>query len=124
MQPPTIAFIGAGSTVFAKNLLGDIPGFPELSNAHVRLHDVDAARLATTEVVARRIAAATHARPSRIATTDREQTLDGADDVISVIQVGGCRPATVAGVEVPKRYGLRHGDWIAPALRARARATA
>lgn len=45
MQPPTIAFIGAGSTVFAKNLLGDIPGFPELSNAHVRLHDVDAARL-------------------------------------------------------------------------------
>ncbi|GBF08152.1 glycoside hydrolase family 4, agaL [Deinococcus aerius] len=99
--------IGAGSTVFAKNLLGDILGFPELAQADVRLFDIDQERLDVTEQVAGRVAQAVGARPTVTATTDRERALDGADFVINMIQVGGYRPATVTDFEVPKKYGLR-----------------
>ena len=104
---PKIAFIGAGSTVFAKNLLGDILSFPELSGATIGLHDIDAERLRTSEVVARRVAATLEARPTIEATADRRRALDGADYVIAMFQIGGYRPSTVIDFEIPKRYGLR-----------------
>ena len=104
---PKIAFIGAGSTVFAKNLLGDILSFPELSGATISLHDIDAERLRTSEVVARRVAATLEARPTLEATADRRRALDGADYVIAMFQIGGYRPSTVIDFEIPKRYGLR-----------------
>ena len=104
---PKIAFIGAGSTVFAKNLLGDILSFPELSGSTISLHDIDDARLRTSEVVARRVAATLEARPTIEATTDRRRALDGADYVIAMFQIGGYRPSTVVDFEIPKRYGLR-----------------
>ncbi|PYE54854.1 alpha-glucosidase/alpha-galactosidase [Deinococcus yavapaiensis] len=107
MPRPKIAFVGAGSTVFAKNLLGDILSFEELAEADLRLYDIDEARLATTEVVAGRVAAQLGAVPSITATTDRERALDGADFVINMIQVGGYKPATVTDFEIPKKYGLR-----------------
>lgn len=107
MTHPKIAMIGAGSTVFAKNLLGDILGFPELAQADVRLFDINQERLDVTEQVAGRVARAVGARPTVTATTDRERALDGADFVINMIQVGGYRPATVTDFEVPKKYGLR-----------------
>ncbi|HUV90189.1 MAG TPA: hypothetical protein VMY80_11080 [Anaerolineae bacterium] len=53
---PKIAFIGAGSTVFAKNLLGDILSFPELAGSTISLHDLDQDRLRTSEIVARKVA--------------------------------------------------------------------
>ena len=104
---PKIAFIGAGSTVFAKALLGDILSFPELSDATISLHDIDEARLRTSEVVARRVAATLEARPTIEATADRRRALDGADYVIAMFQIGGYRPSTVIDFEIPKRYGLR-----------------
>jgi alpha-galactosidase len=107
VSQPKIAFIGAGSTVFAKNLLGDILGFPELSEAAIALHDIDQTRLATTEAVAHRVAAALGAKPVITASTDRASVLDGADYVINMIQVGGYKPATVTDFEIPKKYGLR-----------------
>ncbi|BDP43362.1 alpha-glucosidase/alpha-galactosidase (plasmid) [Deinococcus aetherius] len=107
MTSPKIAMIGAGSTVFAKNLLGDILGFPELAGADVRLFDINQERLDVTEQVAGRVARSVGARPTVTATTDRERALDGADFVINMIQVGGYKPATVTDFEVPKRYGLR-----------------
>lgn len=55
---PKIALIGAGSTVFAKNLLGDILSFPELSGSTIHLHDIDEERLKTSEIVAHRVAEA------------------------------------------------------------------
>ena len=55
---PKITFIGAGSTVFAKNLLGDILSYPELAQATISLHDIDPERLRTSEIVARKIAEA------------------------------------------------------------------
>ena len=104
---PKITFIGAGSTVFAKNLLGDILSFPELAGSTVSLFDIDPQRLHTSEIVARKIAEALEATPTIEATTDRRAALDGADYAICMIQVGGYKPATVVDFEIPKRYGLR-----------------
>src|SRR6476660_1367787 len=102
-----ITFIGAGSTVFAKNLLGDILSFPELGDSAICLFDIDENRLKTSEVVARRIAQTLGASASVEATTDRSRALDGASYAINMIQVGGYRPCTVTDFEIPKRYGLR-----------------
>lgn len=104
---PKITFIGAGSTVFAKNLMGDILRFPELSNSTLVLHDIDAERLHTSKIVAGKVAAALGVKPTIQATLDRREALDGADYAISMIQVGGYKPATVTDFEIPKKYGLR-----------------
>ncbi len=104
---PKITFIGAGSTVFAKNLMGDILRFPELSNSTLVLHDIDAERLRTSEIVAGKVAAALDVHPTIHATLDRREALDGADYAISMIQVGGYKPATITDFEIPKKYGLR-----------------
>jgi len=102
-----ISFIGAGSTVFAKNLLGDILSFPELADATISLHDIDGTRLRTSEIVAHRIAEAVGAHPTIEATTDRRRSLDGADYAIAMFQVAGYKPGTVVDFEIPKKYGLR-----------------
>ena len=104
---PKIALIGAGSTVFAQALLGDILSYPELAAAALALHDIDAERLRTSAVVAHKVAAALGAQPAIEATTDRRRALAGADYVISMFQVGGYRPSTVIDFEIPKKYGLR-----------------
>ena len=102
-----ITFIGAGSTVFAKNLMGDILSFPELAEATISLHDIDSERLRTSEIVAHKVAEALDANPVIEATTDRSAALDGADYAICMIQVGGYKPGTVVDFEIPKKYGLR-----------------
>jgi len=102
-----ITFIGAGSTVFAQNLLGDILGFPELANSTISLFDIDAERLSTSAIVARKVAEAVGAHPIIESTTDRRRALDGADYAICMIQVGGYQPCTATDFEVPKKYGLR-----------------
>jgi alpha-galactosidase len=104
---PKITFIGAGSTVFAKNLLGDILSYPELSQSEIVLFDIDSERLRTSEVVAKRVAETLGANPKITATTDRRKALDGADYAICMIQVAGYKPGTVVDFEVPKKYGLR-----------------
>ncbi len=102
-----ITFIGAGSTIFAKNLIGDILGFTELANSTIALFDIDPERLQTSEIVAHKLAAALGARPVIEATTDRRKALDGADYAICMIQVAGYKPGTVIDFEIPKKYGLR-----------------
>jgi len=104
---PKITFIGAGSTVFAKNLLGDLLSFPELAHATISLHDIDPERLRTTEVVAHRLAQGLGAHPTIEATLDRRQALDGADYAIAMFQIAGYQPGTVIDFEIPKKYGLR-----------------
>ncbi len=104
---PKITFIGAGSTVFARNLLGDLLGFPELADAEIALHDIDPERLRTSEIVAHRVAEALGAHPTITASTDRRAALDGADYAICMIQVAGYKPGTVIDFEIPKKYGLR-----------------
>ncbi len=109
-----IAFIGAGSTVFARNLLGDILGHEELAGSEIVLFDIDGNRLATSELVAKRVVDALAAPAKIIATTDRRAALDGADYAINMIQVGGYEPCTVTDFEIPKRFGLEQtiGDTI------------
>jgi alpha-galactosidase len=105
---PKIAFVGAGSAVFTKNLVGDILSLPELRDSTTfALMDIDAERLRTAEVVAGRLVEA-HGSSARVeATSDRRAALDGADYVVTSFQVGGYKPSTVIDFEVPKRYGLR-----------------
>ena len=103
---PKIAFIGAGSIVFAKNLLGDILSFPELANSTISLMDIDPERLRTSEIVAHRVAEFFEAKPKIEATLDRRQALDEADYAISMFQVGGYKPSTVIDFEIPKKYGI------------------
>jgi len=114
MPHPTIAFVGAGSTVFAKNLLGDVLGSPALAESDIRLFDIDRKRLDLSELVAGRVAETLGARPRITATTDRERALDGADYVLSMIQVAGYRPGTVRDFAIPKRHGLEQtiGDTL------------
>ena len=107
IHSPKIVFVGAGSTVFTKNLLGDILGYRELANSRITLFDIDAERLATSELVAHRVARALDVSPTIAATTDRDRALDGADYVITMIQVAGYRPGTVLDFEIPQKYGLR-----------------
>jgi alpha-galactosidase len=110
----TITFIGAGSAVFARNLLRDLFTFPELHDSTIRLMDIDADRLRDTEAIAHRVAAEAGASPCIVATTDRREALKGADYVVNMIQVGGYEPATVTDFEIPKKYGLRQtiGDTL------------
>ena len=102
-----ITFIGAGSTVFARNLLNDIFSFPELGGSTISLFDIDSERLKTSEIVAHNVAQAAEAHPTIEVTTDRRRALDGADYAICMIQVGGYKPSTVIDFEIPKKYGLR-----------------
>jgi len=104
---PKITFLGAGSTVFAQNLMGDILSFPELADSTLSLHDIDNDRLKASEVVAYRVAEALGAKPKIEATTNRQDALDGADYAISMFQVAGYKPGTVTDFEIPKKYGLR-----------------
>ena len=103
-----VAFIGAGSTVFARNLTVDLLSFDALRDTtELALMDIDEERLRTSETVARRAADSLGSRAGITATTDRRAALDGADYVVTMMQVGGYRPATVTDFEVPRRYGLR-----------------
>ena len=109
-----IAFIGAGSTVFAKNLMGDILSFPEFSDATFSLMDIDAERLKTSMEVAETVNRALNTNATFEATIDRREALKGANYVITMIQVGGYKPATVIDFEIPRKYGLRQtiGDTL------------
>jgi alpha-galactosidase len=109
-----VTLVGAGSTVFAKTLVGDLLSFPELRDMTIALMDIDLERLQTSEVVAHRIADGLGANTRIEATSDRREALDGAEYVVTMFQVGGYRPATVTDFEVPKRFSLRQtiGDTL------------
>jgi alpha-galactosidase len=102
----TIAFVGAGSVVFTRQLLADILSFPELADVRIALHDIDAARLETAAGIARQAAEQLGVRPSITATLDRRTALEGAQFVINMIQVGGIA-ATRTDFEIPASFGVR-----------------
>ncbi len=108
-----IAFIGAGSVVFTKNLLGDILALPALRDVEVRLHDIDPRRLETAAAMARWVARERDARPTITSHDERPDAIEGADFVINMVQIGG-HEATLRDFEIPARYGLRQtiGDTL------------
>jgi len=111
-----ICFIGAGSTVFAKNVLGDCLNVESLKDAEIALIDIDAERLHDSEVMLHSLNRTLGASAS-IRSFPAEKARDalaGADYVINAIQVGGYRPSTVIDFEIPKKYGLQQtiGDTL------------
>ena len=104
---PKITFIGAGSTVFMKNIIGDVLQRPALAGARIALMDINPQRLEESAIVARKLAS-TLGAPATVETfTDQRKALDGAHFVVVAFQIGGYEPCTVTDFEVPKKYGLR-----------------
>jgi len=111
---PKITFMGAGSTVFAKNVLGDCMLTPALKDSHIALYDIDMERLKDSENMLNNINNNLGCPVKITAYTDRKKALEGADYVVNAIQVGGYEPCTVTDFEIPKKYGLRQtiGDTL------------
>ena len=110
-------FMGAGSTVFAKNVLGDCLISPELRGMEIALYDIDKNRLEDSAVMLEAInrkykSGATIKKYYGV--SKRKQALRGADFVCNAIQVGGYDPCTITDFEIPKKYGLRQtiGDTL------------
>jgi alpha-galactosidase len=101
----TIAFLGAGSVVFTRQLLTDLLRFPDLPVLDIALHDIDADRLEVARLTALDVAAQLGREVRVTASADRRTALTGADFAINMIQVGGI-DATRVDLEVPARYGL------------------
>ncbi|MBA7571779.1 hypothetical protein ES708_13547 [subsurface metagenome] len=113
---PKIAFLGAGSFVFTRNLIRDILTYPALAGSDLYLMDIDAERLS---YIRRAVdhTVETGAYPARVvATRDREQALEGADGVVCTILQGGVG-VWRHDIEIPKKYGLdiNVGDTRGPA---------
>ncbi len=98
-----ITFIGAGSTIFAKNVLGDAMLTPSLQNAHIALYDIDEKRLTESELMLKNINKnSNESRAEIVSYHDRKEALSKADFVINAIQVGGYKPSTVIDFDIPK----------------------
>ena len=101
-----IAFMGAGSVVFTRQLVTDLLGFAELADITLALFDINAKRLAVAEGTARQVSDRLGAHATVIATQVRREALEGSDFVINMFQVGGI-DATKKDLEIPARYGLQ-----------------
>ena len=103
-----IAFMGAGSTVFAKNVLGDCMVTDSLRDSEIALYDIDQKRLNESEKILKNINKNSNNNRATIQSfTNRKEALRGAKYVINAIQVGGYDPCTITDFEIPKKYGLR-----------------
>jgi len=102
-----ITFLGAGSTIFAKNVLGDCMLTPALQHFELALFDIDHERLKDSENMLNNLKATTGSGCTVKSYTNRKEALRGAKYVVNAIQVGGYDPCTITDFEVPKKYGLR-----------------
>lgn len=106
-----ITFMGAGSTVFARNVLGDVMCTPALRECEIALYDIDGTRLRESEQILRVLNHNINEDRASIrcylGEENRKEALRGARFVVNAIQVGGYEPCTVIDFEVPKKYGLR-----------------
>ncbi|HEY3324510.1 MAG TPA: alpha-glucosidase/alpha-galactosidase [Planctomycetota bacterium] len=108
---PKITFMGAGSTVFAKSILGDSLCTPALQDSHIALYDIDAARLTESAqmlgIINKNVNRGRATISTHLGKPNRRAALQGANYVVNAIQVGGYKPSTVIDFEIPKKYGLR-----------------
>lgn len=102
-----ITFLGAGSTIFAKNVLGDCMLSPALQDFELALFDIDEERLKDSENIILNLKQTLGSNCSVEAYRNRKEALQGAKYVVNAIQVGGYDPCTITDFEVPKKYGLR-----------------
>ena len=108
---PKITFTGAGSTIFAKNVLGDSMYRESLRDSEIALYDIDPVRLKESKAVLDSLNANINSSRAKITAycgvANRKKALKNADFVVNAIQVGGYEPSTVIDFEIPKKYGLR-----------------
>ena len=107
---PKITFMGAGSTVFAKNVLGDSMLTPALEESVIALYDIDATRLDESAMMLEAINRNNGSKAKiekYLGVENRKDALRGANYVVNAIQVGGYDPCTITDFEIPKKYGLR-----------------
>lgn len=113
-----ITFMGAGSTVFARNVIGDAMCTDSLRDSTFALYDIDAKRLEESKIILEAINRNVNNSRAKIeaylGVENRKEALRGASFVINAIQVGGYEPCTVTDFEIPKKYGLRQtiGDTL------------
>ena len=114
-----LTFMGAGSTIFAKNVIGDVLLTPALNqNLTVALYDIDRGRLQDSFLVVDALNKRYNGGKAKVKTylgvSQRIAALANADFVVNAIQVGGYEPCTVIDFEIPKKYGLRQtiGDTL------------
>ncbi len=103
--------MGAGSTVFAKNVIGDAMLFDSMHDFEFALYDVNAERLEESYIMVTALNNNINEGRAKISkylgAENRKDALRGADFVVNAIQVGGYEPCTVTDFEIPKKYGLR-----------------
>lgn len=116
MTAPKITFIGAGSTIFVKNILGDVFHREALKSAHVALMDIDETRLEESHIVVRKLMDSAGASGRITCHTNQKAALQDADFVVVAFQIGGYEPCTVTDFEVCKRHGLEQtiADTLGP----------
>ncbi|NLC33304.1 MAG: alpha-glucosidase/alpha-galactosidase, partial [Clostridiales bacterium] len=105
-----ITFMGAGSTIFAKNVLGDVMMTEALQDSHIALYDIDSQRLEESYRMLEAINANNGSKAKiekHLGIAQRKNALRGAHYVVNAIQVGLYEPCTVIDFEVPRKYGLR-----------------
>ncbi|MDD2707514.1 MAG: alpha-glucosidase/alpha-galactosidase [Verrucomicrobiae bacterium] len=108
---PKITFMGAGSTVFVKNIVGDSLLTPALQDSQIALYDIDPVRLKESKLMLDTLNENVNQGRAKITAHlgkgSRREALRGANYVVNAIQVGGYKPSTVIDFEIPKKYGLR-----------------
>ncbi|WP_077597098.1 alpha-glucosidase/alpha-galactosidase [Oceanobacillus kimchii] len=102
-----ITFLGAGSTVFAKNVLGDCMTVEVLQDFEFALFDINQERLQDSEMMLKNMKSNMNSTVKIKSYQDRKEALRGAKYVINAIQVGGYDPCTITDFEIPKKYDLR-----------------
>ena len=106
-----ITFMGAGSTVFARNVICDCLCRPALQDAEYALYDIDGEHLKESkfilDVINQNINGGKAKITPYLGVSKRKAALKGTDFVVNAIQVGGYEPSTVIDFEIPKKYGLR-----------------
>ncbi len=106
-----ITFMGAGSTVFARNVLGDCMCTPALRDSVIALYDIDEERLEDSYIILSAMNKNVNEGRAKIekycGVENRKDALRGATFVVNAIQVGLYDPCTIIDFEVPKKYGLR-----------------
>ena len=113
-----VTIMGAGSTVFTKNLIGDIMLTPELRECEIALYDIDGKRLDESMLVVESLNSTVNENRAVVkkylGVENRKDALRGADFVVDTIQVGLYDPCTILDFEIPKKYGLRQtiGDTL------------
>jgi len=107
MANPKVTFIGAGSSVFMKNIVGDILQRPALAGAEIRLMDINPQRLEESQIIASKLVATLGVPATVKAFANQREALEGANFVVVCFQIGGYEPSTVVDFEVPKKYNLR-----------------